>query len=856
MQKKVLTLVLLLSLLILVLLYMRIIRLPFLPLHPHQVIPAHTAYFLEIDKKGLDKLDLSPDDFSTLLELCLPKNLNSDYKLLNHFLGDAPGLADQKITVTVNPSKTQGIDLLYILDQSSNINLNDIINKTEEWHARKYYFKNQELVTLRNEGNVCSIAKLQNLLIFAEHAYLVENAISQFKRPAESICSNKRFRAFYKQSDKATENLRVYFYLENLIAQFAPLLNAAKFNQLKYLESTGDWVNFTIPINGNGNAWTGSFLPPGASPVVTINQGANSELDENIWQAVPDNLAALMAFKLNGNQNVLTDQYLRGQLGHEIAVAFGEAIENMATEQLWLVALKDGATVEQLLNQRAAKSQISDYQMFQIWELNEQTLPRFITESNSYATIIENYLLIGKNKPTLEKWLGKYLAGQTLSSNISFLQLKSQLPPKSNGVLYLDGIKGWQQIAPFFNEDVLLSLNRNPLPFDKMVASIVWENGIGNLHFASTRQTTNENQTANILWNAPLQNPAKTKPLVTTNPQNGEKEIFILDIKNRIYLISRSGRIRWQRQINEPVISEITSIDLNKSDEQQFVFSTSSAIYVIDQKGKNLDGFPLKLQVPATNGVTVIDFFQSNDYSFFVACENGKAYGFDEKGSPIEGWRPNEDIGTVKHPILHFQAGGKDFLNLLDVDGTLRVFKKNGTPRFKKIAFEQTNLAAPNYQLSKKSSRIVTADSSGRVYISNLSGDHFRLQLTNEKNSNIGFLFTDVTGDDRKDYMALSKNKISINYYDKNKFKKGTLIEYPWPQDDIFEVTWGRSRKSFIGSINKNKNLIFLMDGNGKIPDQFPLAGSTHFVIEDLIGDGKPVVLTGNKNAVTAYSLE
>ena len=69
-------------------------------------------------------------------------------------------------------------------------------------------------------------------------------------------------------------------------------------------------------------------------------------------------------------------------------------------------------------------------------------------------------------------------------------------------------------------------------------------------------------------------------------------------------------------------------------------------------------------------------------------------------------------------------------------------------------------------------------------------------------------------------------------------------------------MTWERHRKAFIGSVNSDKKQIFLIDDKGRVPNQFPLAGSTPFVIEDLAHDGNPVVITGNGAGVTAYIIE
>ena len=39
-----------------------------------------------------------------------------------------------------------------------------------------------------------------------------------------------------------------------------------------------------------------------------------------------------------------------------------------------------------------------------------------------------------------------------------------------------------------------------------------------------------------------------------------------------------------------------------------YLFNTAQQIWVVDKSGNNIEGFPLKLQSPATNGVAVVDF--------------------------------------------------------------------------------------------------------------------------------------------------------------------------------------------------------------------------------------------------------
>jgi hypothetical protein len=307
--------------------------------------------------------------------------------------------------------------------------------------------------------------------------------------------------------------------------------------------------------------------------------------------------------------------------------------------------------------------------------------------------------------------------------------------------------------------------------------------------------------------------------------------------------------------LQEPVRSKIFPIDLNNDGETQLAFSTPLGVYVISPAdGSDVDGFPLKLQTPASNGVTVVDFFNSHDYRFFIACENGLAYGFDEKGSPVEGWRPHEDVGLVEHPLLHFQEGGKDYLVLLDTAGTLQVYQKNGAFRFPPKKLGNYFRQAPDFQAIKGSGRIVACDTAGRVSVVNLAGDEFKLAVKAGNNRHLRFAFANVTGDERNDYIALSGKELAVYAYEKDAFKQQFKHTFPAPQSDIFGVGWGK--KTFIGAYSREKRQIHLLDSSGRLLPQFPLAGTSSFVLFDLLNEGKPVAVVGYESSVYAYSLE
>jgi len=77
-----------------------------------------------------------------------------------------------------------------------------------------------------------------------------------------------------------------------------------------------------------------------------------------------------------------------------------------------------------------------------------------------------------------------------------------------------------------------------------------------------------------------------------------EKEIFVQDLKNNIYLINKNGRILWKKQIQEKISSNIFTIDFYIIKRPNWFFSSLNYIFVVDLIGNNIDHYPLKLPFP------------------------------------------------------------------------------------------------------------------------------------------------------------------------------------------------------------------------------------------------------------------
>jgi len=842
------------------------VRLPFFNVHPHGAIPRHTAVVLQISEAAKKQLQ-SDEGKSSLANLAVPTELLEDFEVYDReFASIFTQKKQEETLVILQPTKRSGMDAMFIFDGMRDNDLDVLLTKNKAWRMRKSIYKDNDVYTVQLEKSEYAFARYRNLLLFARHAYLIENALSQIERPSNSLCRESGFSSIAKKGTATAEQIPVFFNLAELGPQFSPLLDPTQLHRLDGLGNAARWLRLDLPLK-NKMDWSGKFSLGEGLPIVDAVGSTKPKSFKEALGALPDNLAAFVWLSCDrisaATETGLWRTYIAPWAQDEAMVAIGEPLENGSSELFFLVKNKRNELAEEklaALAKRLESVEVAEFQMFKLRHLTGLPLDKMLKLGSNfhdpYATVLGDYVLFSNSKTGMERWLGKYLAGQTYAKNADFLQSLRNLPTVANGLIHIESDEIWPLAAQFFDEKTLSKIGRNPLNFNELTGTFSRSGKVCELQFTASNKTiADQSAPANILWKTPLGNRMVLAPTIIRKPETGEVEIFTQDASHTIYLLSKAGRILWRRELGEPIMSKIWQLDLNSDQQVQLAFSTATGIFVVDEAGEDVAGFPLKLQTPASNGVTVVDFFKSHEYEFFIASENGTAYGFNENGSPVEGWRPKMDIGLVKLPLVHFQAKGKDFLMLLDTAGVLQVYQKNGEFRFPKKDLVGKFSQSPDFQADGENYRIVACDDHGRVSVTNLEGGDFKLALEVGKKQAVKFSFADVTGDERKDYIALSGQHLVTYFYDKKNFKKAFTYEFDQAQDIVFPVELGKRNKAYLGTFCEAKSQITMLDGQGKLLPQFPLAGTTAFYVVDLLGDGKPVLVVGNGASMMAYSL-
>ncbi|GAB4248023.1 MAG: hypothetical protein Kow0027_10170 [Saprospiraceae bacterium] len=841
------------------------VRLPLLGVHAESAIPSESGMAMIFQREWLDSAAFEP---GAMPVFALPPVVLSELTSFEQTLGEQLHLPKEgKVVVTVHPTKSTGTNVLFIYDDHRGLDIGDAL--ADGFQLKTAQFKGHPIYSGKTEAGSFSAARFRNLLLLSRHAYLIENAIGQLLSPRSSVCRDGAFRRLQKELPAQPHTVQLYWNLTRFRTAFSGLLNPAALPAAGRLSSFGKWVHMQVPLPGadSTTVWRGGIYPNTKDPLCAAIADAKALPFRNSFENIPAGMGVVAWFAFSGFQPQMNadkwSKYFKPWIGQEVAFSTGQALLDNSFEQFVLFKVADGEKAETLLPKLAlteGDSSVSNYQMFSLYHQKGDAVNGFLGSAKQWPetwyTLLGEYALFSNSRAGVERWLDQYVIGNTLSKDARFLKTILELPVTANGFVSFESGKAWQQLSAWLDPDKLKNLAVNPLGMDLFAATLRKKGNMFELEIATQSDAgPAARSTASVLWRVPLEAPLASSPFTFYHPETGEYLVFAQDAGRQLYLISRSGRVLWKKPFTELINSEIQPLDLHNDGDVQLAFSTRTGIHLLNIQGEEMPGYPIELLVPATNGVTVVDFFKSHDYSFFIACENEKAYGFDEEGLPLEGWRPRDSVGMVTHPMQHFQARGMDFLVFLNDEPALRVFRRNGQPRFDEVLLEGKFLSPPGWQVSRQSSRIVACNDKGRAWVVNLSGGAFGLSLKAGNSTDTRFIFEDVVGDNRKDYIVLSSQDLAVYNYEGSKFVRSATHRFANRQEDLFGLHWQNAPKSLIGTVDPVRNQINILDGKGRLLPQFPLAGDTRFQVVDLLEDGKPVLIVGHNEEVYAYLL-
>ena len=794
-------------------------------------------------------------------------------------------------SVTI-PSNSKKKELINLIDGLTNNRIKLVKHEYEDVTI-------STLIDTYRSSELISFTLFRGLAICSSDKRLVESSILQIKNQT-SLTTNPTFIAI---AHTAGTKVDVNLFVNNikLPSTFQKYVRQPYRQGIKTLVDIAQWSELDINLKEDVLFLNGFTQTADSSNTYLKILTRQQPIESKISSILPAETAAFISLGISNLDKYLEDYRLyldkadrileytstisdiknaigvdvqelyRSFFNKEIALVYA-SFDGVDYKDCWFVAIKTKGqsqtrqTLSDILDSYAKTNNLKkssfkttfnidnekgvDIYKFPVKGINSALFGSLFSEvSDEYFTFIDDYLIFGASKDALSKFILSNIHNNQLQLDVSYRQFSNILASASNYFFYLNPHKAEKLFSNILELQYSSTLTCNYNVLNKIQGISLQLNGGSGMIFNSfsiqySPYTAEDPETA---WETRLDTTFTMKPQLVINHITKNQEIIVQDVNKKLYLINDVGRILWTKQLSEPILGEVTQVDLFRNSKLQYIFNTKSFLFAIDRKGTFVDGFPLKLKSKATNPVAILDYDGNHDYRFFVAGEDLRIYSFNSSGKPISGWSFRKTERIVCNQLQYFRVKGKDYIVFADENRPYIVDRKGeervSFPRY----FSKSANSCFTLDEGRKNNpdRLVTSDSVGLIKFIYFNGKIEDLAIKAFSSKHV-FGYQDVDSDGEKEFLFLDKSQLYVYKQNKN-----LLFLYKFdaeinPVILNFNITKSAHLLGFISSTRKN---IYLIDGGGSLYNGFPLKGISLFNIGKFSGTGVTFnVLTGSSS--------
>ncbi|MCH1437718.1 MAG: hypothetical protein L7U70_06510 [Flavobacteriales bacterium] len=721
-------------------------------------------------------------------------------------------------------------------------------------------YSNATIVEINTDEKKIFYTIHKDLLFLSPKKILVEDAIRQLKTP-NNLTADKSFRRIYDSSNKK-EDFNLFINAKNFDKLSLGILK--KSSEAKKI---AEWFQWDIDLLDEGILMSGISLShdslsqelsfyrgnPGSEPiapsVLPINTGIFIRKSFENFKQYQRKLIHAIEYKHQKNNYESRIKPLSPE--HK------EAFENWIDSEItWflvenshqlnsglVIHITDSEQVEDYISEQSDST--FDYREKKIFKWDQ--LKYMVSLSNFtevkelvYACIIKDQLILSDDKGSLKSLINDYKAKRTLKNTSSYQNCLDKLGSRSNYTTYIQN-PSVINLSQHYLEDELsgfLNLNAETLTGFKSLA--IQFSAEGNdcytnayLHFDSS-----ESEDTRSLWTSQLEAPILSEINIVKNHYNQKKEIVVQDELLNLYLISTEGKILWKRKLPEAILGKIQQIDLFKNKKLQLLFNSSSKIFLIDRKGRDVASYPIHLKRKTNLPLSLFDYEKNRNYRILIS--SGKHhYMYNKQGTIVKGWGLKETKSNAMHSAEHFVVGGKDYILLPEENGTLNILNRKGGRRIKvkqKIEFSENKLQILKGK-NLAETRMVTIDKNGVQQ---------NILFDGSIDKSIQFSF-----DKTVKYSYTNKHHIVVEGKDlKVNGPKINLI-HNFKSENLTDVQLNKiGEQQYLSITDIQSSEAYLFRAPDDMTEGFPVYGTTNGVLEDIDLDGKLNYLIGGDSGM------
>jgi hypothetical protein len=301
-------------------------------------------------------------------------------------------------------------------------------------------------------------------------------------------------------------------------------------------------------------------------------------------------------------------------------------------------------------------------------------------------------------------------------------------------------------------------------------------------------------------------------------------------------LVSISNKqLRWKINVEGTLISDPQFIEWQGNVANVILFNTDSKIYLINESGQNIAGFPFQVDNNATNGAT---FFKSkNGGNLVVMDEREQLLHIDSRGKLINSLKMK--VGNVKNPVDVFMQKG----NLIAVVA--------GSAKTQTVNLQKHKIVKAHESMPQD--RISVSSENGPNYFAVQNGSLKKMDYTGKETVLANYpnakQFRLIEGKNFSYLAFISYNKIHVlNQQGVKLFQ----FDIPFKELASYDVITLQNGKTFVAMIDAIENNLFVLDRSGRNYTPKPLEGKEQVILSEK-GNNNLVVTTSGSGFVVQY---
>ena len=267
------------------------------------------------------------------------------------------------------------------------------------------------------------------------------------------------------------------------------------------------------------------------------------------------------------------------------------------------------------------------------------------------------------------------------------------------------------------------------------------------------------------------------------------------------------GKISWKKNIGKNPIGEIQLIDFKGNGEEQVLCTVQHQIHLLDKGGNELVGFPIPLEVKASNEATCYKW--NGTSCFAVANDKQQLVFFDSKGQKVKSFKTG--LSSVKDKIDVWVSNSILLASAKDENQCV-LYNINENKEHRRFAIEKESFSVKNgnelFHFSIKNNQLLSIDQKGR--------------RKNGSTYNLGKILAVLNEKGTQTIVVQTKNDL---HFLNNQGVKSKSIYVPFSELDYVSIFKNPAGTSYYSVIDGLENNIFIYTSNGELVNKVPFDG-------------------------------